>query len=521
MATSFFTELYGYGFIFWILFIPVLDIAAFSIFTALTSKAKSSEHVQSLIFAMSLIFLSSAANVGAWNEANTHPYLLDTARDIFKNHYSDVAIDDVARFKGASLPLQSDLQLSCPAWIRIGTIDEDAWLNPPTGTARFLRHFYNPLNGSGLLHTYASSLEWATTHSGNDHRYSIARDRYIQALQTTGSTQRNEHFGECYYRIGMLSHLIQDLTAAEHVRNDPHPIDNFYEVYAATQDVADVLSRAGSYGINVADPILVQNFTDYWTSSGPDGIAGLVNRNFFSPDTIRPFGDSDYPRPCYPNDINENPTSLNSLTYTSYQLPGGGGPILGAYLTHRNQYLGAAPMKLCRAGYYTFDVTPDPNAVPGTVPSYQIHAWNASWMLTHDVLDDCLTVQWPLAVRASAGVLHHFFPGWTIAATASLQGDTLRVSGTIRHNREPGTFRWWDIAALRSSRVTLTGRGIRRPITLYLDVNAGAFEKTISLRRLRAQYHLSRSARPETVVLVFDIGAERYTDTFSIVTVDT
>jgi hypothetical protein len=173
-------------------------------------------------------------------------------------------------------------------------------------------------------------------------------------------------------------------------------------------------------------------------------------------------------------------------------------------------------MKLCRAGFYTFDVTPDPNAVPGTIPSYQIHAWNASWMLTHDVLDDYLTVQWPLAVRASAGVLHHFFPGWTIAATAALQGDTLKISGTIRHNREPGTFRWNDAVGNGTSRVTLLGQGITAPVTLPFAAADGAFETAVHWPSRRAALGLPTSAMPETAILTFDIGAERYAETMAV-----
>ncbi len=474
-SPSFIHEFNGYDFFaFWIVVIAFLDgVTILGIRVIYYHVAKKRSRARLLTFTtFSVLFFSPG--IDAWNETNTHSYLFDSGRDVFYIRYANMEIDDSVRFMATSLPTQSDLQLSCPVWIRLGTIDEDAWLNPPQGMARFLRHFYNTINDSGLLH-YASSLAWATGAVGNDHNYPQARQAYIEALQaSTNPLIRNRRFADRYYRIGMLSHLVQDLTEAEHVRNDPHPIDNFYEVYAATRPVAGVLATAGSYGINVTDPILTQNFPDYWTSTGPDGIAGLVNRNFFSPDSIRPWGDSDYPRPCYPNDINENPTSLNSLTYTSYQLPGGDGPILGAYLTHRNQHLGAAPMKLARAGYYTFDVTPDPNAVPGTIPSYQIHAWNASWMLTHDVLDDYLTVQWPLAVRASAGVLHHFFPGWTIAATAALQGDTLKVSGTIRHNREPRTFQWNSAVSNRTSRVALLGQGIPAPSNVPFAVTNGA-----------------------------------------------
>ncbi len=397
-----------------------------------------------------------------------------------------------------------------------GAIDED-------DGQRGINHFFNPIDQSGLLDPISSSSrEWASTKLGNPWRYEVAFDRYRDALQTTDPVSRRQHFGECYYRVGTCAHLVQDLTQPEHVRADQHydqvawigssiyVESGYVEVYAANRDFYMIMDRAADAGVNVTTPIQVQSLAEYWTSTGPQGIAGLVNRNFFSPNRIYPLGTADFPLPRYPDDINENPAALNSLTYTSYQLPGGGGPILGAYLTHRNQHLAAAPMKLARAGYYTFDVTPDPNAVPGTIPSYQIHAWNASWMLTHDVLDDYLTVQWPLAVRASAGVLHHFFPGWTIDATAALQGDTLKVSGTIKHNREPGTFRWNDVSSNRTCGFTILTESGARTETTFFSVSNGAFDTELNWPRLRNNLNLPADARPASLGLAFAIGAEAY-----------
>ncbi|RMH60070.1 MAG: hypothetical protein D6679_00015, partial [Candidatus Hydrogenedentota bacterium] len=145
----------------------------------------------------------------------------------------------------------------------------------------------------------------------NDFNFPSAREEYVAALTTTDSTARNPRFGAFYYRVGMLMHLVQDLTQAEHVRDDQHLTllnlgtskfveGGFLEKYAAAQSVPDVLAKAAALGIPVDQPKTFPEFADFWEDrpseradgNGTDcsgGVSEIVNCNFFSPDTIRPF----------------------------------------------------------------------------------------------------------------------------------------------------------------------------------------------------------------------------------------
>ncbi|RMG23732.1 MAG: hypothetical protein D6732_24505, partial [Methanobacteriota archaeon] len=77
----------------------------------------------------------------------------------------------------------------------------------------------------------------------NDFNFPSAREEYVAALTTTDSTARNPRFGAFYYRVGMLMHLVQDLTQAEHVRDDPHPTQ-YLEKYAAAQSALPVFRKS-------------------------------------------------------------------------------------------------------------------------------------------------------------------------------------------------------------------------------------------------------------------------------------
>ncbi|RME59864.1 hypothetical protein D6779_03275, partial [Candidatus Parcubacteria bacterium] len=123
-----------------------------------------------------------------------------------------------------------------------GVRNEDSVTLFPTVSPRPIRHFYNPINNSGLtvaLPDANPSLLWALAANTpgpfqNHFNLPSAREEYVGALTTTVPSARNSHFGAFYYRVGMLMHLVQDLTQAEHVRDDPHPTQ-YLEKYAAAQ----------------------------------------------------------------------------------------------------------------------------------------------------------------------------------------------------------------------------------------------------------------------------------------------
>ncbi|RMG23733.1 MAG: hypothetical protein D6732_24510, partial [Methanobacteriota archaeon] len=134
--------------------------------------------------------------------------------------------------------------LTLREWILLGLEDEDDLTPspvlefPPPFIGRFFNHFYNPMTGQGLtlaIPDGRSSLKWAISDEDNDFGLEPTRSFYMQALTFSAAEPlRKSHFGAFYYRVGMLMHLVQDLTQAEHVRDDPHPTQ-YLEKYAAAQ----------------------------------------------------------------------------------------------------------------------------------------------------------------------------------------------------------------------------------------------------------------------------------------------
>ncbi|MEW5692512.1 MAG: hypothetical protein AB1765_04380 [Candidatus Hydrogenedentota bacterium] len=274
---------------------------------------------------------------------------------------------------------------------------------------------------------------------------------------------------------------------------------DFVEKCGEEKSVSGVLGIAQEYGINTSEPIEAGLFGEYWTSSGENGIARIINSNFFSPDTIRPFGDDEYPSPKYPYNVLEQPALPQSYTVLGNQTQAG--PILtGLYLTHKNLCLGGRRMKLARPGYYTTFLSPTISYPEGRT------AFNASWMLSHDVLDDYFTVQWPLAVRASAGVLNYFFPGWSIEATAEYKDNELTIQGNIKHNKEPEVLKWNDLKNNGTSIAKIYFKDIPDTEIIKIDVSNSDFIIT----KDKFQFDAIFDAIPETVIISITIGAERY-----------
>jgi hypothetical protein len=92
---------------------------------------------------------------------------------------------------------------------------------------RYLNHFYNPLNNSGLLGNIPAK-DWAIRPVGNqyaDGQYSWfdARDYYLKALTSLSKTDRDEYFAETFRAVGQVMHLVQDMSVPAHTRGDKHP----------------------------------------------------------------------------------------------------------------------------------------------------------------------------------------------------------------------------------------------------------------------------------------------------------
>lgn len=118
-----------------------------------------------------------------------------------------------------------------------GAVDED---DPLT---HCLAHFYSPIPISGI-HALTDpvglggrdSFEWASTGASfspvsfvssgvNQESWIKARKYYLDALTKDTMSLRDENFAHTFYALGKVSHLLQDLSQPDHVRNDAHLIN--------------------------------------------------------------------------------------------------------------------------------------------------------------------------------------------------------------------------------------------------------------------------------------------------------
>ena len=237
--------------------------------------------------------------------------------------------------------------LTAEEWLAEGGVREDDGSSWST-TARFFRHFHNPLlswDQAGLRtrypffplpHQYTSSVHWMQTarqrHSdggsvGPDSAWLDARSLYFLALTTPDRAEREALTASLFRTLGQLMHLVVDASVPEHVRNDPHPFGTLsrevlrsrtatnYEYWVSDEQRrlgdAAFTARYLSAPIGVdsrifqvqpppgdtvatvpvarlidADRYLAERPDPNTTLTGSAGIAEVANANFFSEDTL-------------------------------------------------------------------------------------------------------------------------------------------------------------------------------------------------------------------------------------------
>jgi len=188
-------------------------------------------------------------------------------------------------------------------WIVDGSLSEDF---PPS---RVLAHFHNPLRSwgtAGLGVVFRSAVIWAQdrvqTADGN-HSWHDARHFYYQALTGKIKGERHQAWAGMFRDLGHIIHLIQDLAAPSHTRNDPHLVEDGFHSWADREDnrtfLSGMVGKPFSSSIlnldpNSLAPIPIARIMDTEryrqsgvTEAGNDiGIAEYSNANFFSDDTI-------------------------------------------------------------------------------------------------------------------------------------------------------------------------------------------------------------------------------------------
>ncbi|HUY69438.1 MAG TPA: lamin tail domain-containing protein [Candidatus Tyrphobacter sp.] len=244
-------------------------------------------------------FISSSQSVSAYGYG-VHAALTQSAVNFYNQSYPDNKIS-------------SDLK----AYLVDGSRRED-------DTPRWMNHFYDPIHNRGLSYdpairpdipipgSWDSSKEWATSEGDqNGGRYKTGETigtiltalqsgqlsdissqsdfTWQKAIQLYASGKKEE----AMFALGHVLHLMEDMTVPAHVRNDPHPDSDSYELYTDqfSYDHPDknLLNRL----INKT-PVSVANLGAYF-----DSLATYTNTHFYSQHTIGIQSGYDLPQPLY------------------------------------------------------------------------------------------------------------------------------------------------------------------------------------------------------------------------------
>ncbi len=186
---------------------------------------------------------------------------------------------------------------------------------------RCFRHFLCPTNNAPMALNYNTALEWAFDGTAgwptgdNEWDFLSAREYYFQALTESDAGDREEAFAAVFRSVGQILHLLEDMSAVPHVRDDMHPFNAPLEAYADTNfrraDQLNILPGVSTvppaaehprYTLAVALPGF-NRFSDWWdtnqytgqatfTFGSTPGLAEYTSINFFSRDTVFEFGDN-------------------------------------------------------------------------------------------------------------------------------------------------------------------------------------------------------------------------------------
>jgi len=209
-------------------------------------------------------------------------------------------------------------------WVRLGGAAEDeAFGIESLGAAfRSRQHFHNPLlswdraglNGRCFVLVPVSgeaSIRWAQDPKqglSGQAAWADARQAFLQALTLPSKAERDAAWARTFQILGQQMHLVADLAAPAHTRNDPHCLADGFEAWASGNGrlIQDLLAAPPvrpdpaifSLGVPINDPIAKVPIarlgdSDQYNGGNPDvtlsptiGLAEYSNANFFSDDTV-------------------------------------------------------------------------------------------------------------------------------------------------------------------------------------------------------------------------------------------
>lgn len=412
----------------------------------------------------------------------------------FGTTYYDVAGNEVrSRAKhdfeqsAGRMPEEVD-PLSVPGWLLRGAIREDdlgtilgvnVGDNPhddPYGDFfRVFKHFFDPVHDRPLTTCFIEpgigdrkAPDWAIgardafaeplePEVGRRNHFTVfdAREAMYRALTSKNAdneiiapnaAERKKYWATAFRSLGDVIHLIQDMAAAQHTRNDPHAgkgpctghksvFENYIEARATQSLDAKQRTQALNptiitfpnlnYG-NYPMPRFIK-YADIFSTARRDGVEGgfgladYSNRGFFSIGTN--LGHNDYPLP--PNDraqFAEKIISIDADTKTSYLLDG--------VFDTLNPGLRALDVPKTKEGIWYEPLLEFADAGVAETHGYTLD------QRIYDAQADLLI---PRAVAYSAGLIDYFFRGrlGAVDPTFTDEGVSLKVENDIDTEKVP------------------------------------------------------------------------------------
>lgn len=278
------------------------------------------------------LILAAAADVSAF-KIDTHVILNDRA----------VTVSNLDNYLKEQLGIEAGLEkvfkgTSVRDWVKFGGEAEDELLSLEFLGAAFRsrQHFHNPLlswDQAGLAGrclvlvplSGKASVRWAQDPNqglSGQAAWADARQAFLQALTLPSKAERDTAFAQTFQILGQQMHLVADLAAPAHTRNDPHCLADGFEAWVSQSDnqsfIGGLLSRPPippdlsifTLGVPISDPIAKVPIARLWDTDqyklpGPTpavtlsptiGLAEYSNANFFSDGTV--FSADQFPFPA-------------------------------------------------------------------------------------------------------------------------------------------------------------------------------------------------------------------------------
>lgn len=314
-------------------------------------------------------------------------------------------------------------------------------------------HFFDPLapaTRQGLKGVFQSTPDWALDVNTNP-TYSIpgTRNSLYNALTNTDPIVRPRLWRDMFRGLGQFTHLLQDMSQPQHVRDDDHfsLTEQFYYLFPDySRYEKHTLQLLGQGGLLFDGYPLVKmpDYLSFWVTADNKGLAQFANLNFVSEHTN--LDDTKYASP--------GPGTLLKEEVIPQVLDVLGRPIQGAtdvtiqYVsnTFADAYANRTITNNRLSTYSIFDFQ---RLAMANKRVYSLYNTN------HKAYADILL---PMAVGYSAGLMSHFLRG-----SMSISPPDENIYGIVDHSTftdkqtDPFGFSGFDTIKLKVRNATANG----------------------------------------------------------------